>query len=217
MDLILFGPPGAGKGTQAKKLVGELGIPQISTGDILRDHARRGTELGQKAKPLMDAGKLVPDEIMIPLVDGRLREPDCAKGFILDGYPRTIPQGEAVDKSLGSLGRKIQLVISLEVPDLVIVERVSGRRSCPKDGSVYHVVTNPPKRTGFCDQCDTGLVQRDDDKAEKVEARLHAFHQQTAPLKALYQDRGLLRRIDGVGPPDGIFAEVRQAIAKAAK
>jgi adenylate kinase len=217
MDLILFGPPGAGKGTQAKKLVGELGIPQISTGDILRDHARRGTELGQKAKPLMDAGKLVPDDIMIPLVDGRLREPDCAKGFILDGYPRTIPQGEAVDKSLQSLGRKIDLVISLEVPDQVIVERVSGRRSCPKDGSVYHVVTNPPKRPGFCDQCDTGLVQRDDDKAEKVEARLNAFHQQTAPLKALYQDRGLLRRIDGVGSPDGIFAEIKQAIAKAAK
>ncbi|HYV48191.1 MAG TPA: adenylate kinase [Myxococcaceae bacterium] len=217
MDLILFGPPGAGKGTQAKKLVAELGIPQISTGDILRDHARRGTELGQKAKPLMDAGKLVPDEIMIPLVDTRLREPDCAKGFILDGYPRTIPQGEAVDKSLQSMGRKIGLVISLEVPDQVIVERVSGRRSCPKDGSVYHVVSNPPKRPGFCDQCDTGLVQRDDDKAEKVTARLQAFHQQTAPLKSLYQERGLLRRIDGVGSPDGIFAEVRQAIAKAGK
>jgi len=217
MDLILFGPPGAGKGTQAKKLVAELGVPQISTGDILRDHARRGTELGQKAKPLMDAGKLVPDEIMIPLVDTRLREPDCARGFILDGYPRTIPQGEAVDKSLQSMGRKIGLVVSLEVPDQVIVERVSGRRSCPKDGSVYHVVSNPPKRPGFCDQCDTGLLQRDDDKAEKVTARLQAFHQQTAPLKSLYQDRGLLRRIDGVGSPDGIFAEIRQAIAKAGK
>jgi len=217
MDLILFGPPGAGKGTQAKKLVAELRVPQISTGDILRDHARRGTELGLKAKPLMDAGKLVPDEIMIPLVDTRLREPDCAKGFILDGYPRTIPQGEAVDKTLQSLGRKISLVISLEVPDQVIVERVSGRRSCPKDGSVYHVVSNPSKRPGFCDQCDTGLVQRDDDKAEKVEARLNAFHQQTAPLKSLYQDRGLLRRIDGVGSPDGIFAEITQAIAKAGK
>jgi adenylate kinase len=217
MDLILFGPPGAGKGTQAKKLVAELGVPQVSTGDILRDHARRGTELGQKAKPLMDAGKLVPDEIMISLVDGRLREPDCAKGFILDGYPRTIPQGEAVDRTLQSMGRKIGLVISLEVPDQVIVERVSGRRSCPKDGSVYHVVSHPPQRPGFCDQCDTGLVQRDDDKAEKVQARLQAFHQQTAPLKSLYQDRGLLRRIDGVGSPDGIFAEIKQAIAKAAK
>jgi adenylate kinase len=217
MDLILFGPPGAGQGTQAKKLVGELGVPQVSTGDILRDHARRGTELGQKAKPLMDAGKLVPDEIMIPLVDGRLKEPDCAKGFILDGYPRTIPQGEAVDRSLQSMGRKIGLVISLEVPDQVIVERVSGRRSCPKDGSVYHVVSNPPKRPGFCDQCDSGLVQRDDDKAEKVTSRLQAFHQQTAPLKALYQDRGLLRRIEGVGSPDGIFAEIRLAIAKAGK
>src|SRR4051812_41556137 len=177
MDLILFGPPGAGKGTQAKKLVSELSIPQVSTGDILRDHARRGTELGQQAKPLMDAGKLVPDEIVIPLVDGRLREPDCQKGFTLDGYPRTIPQEEAVDRTLKSLGRKIDLVVSLEVPDQVIVERVSGRRSCPKDGSVYHVVSNPPRRPGFCDACDSGLVQRDDDKAEKVGQRLNAFHQ----------------------------------------
>jgi adenylate kinase len=216
MDLILFGPPGAGKGTQAKKLVGELGVPQISTGDILRDHARRGTDLGAKAKPLMDAGKLVPDEIMIPLVDGRLREPDCQKGFILDGYPRTIPQSEAVDRTLQSLERRIGLVVSLEVPDQVIVERVSGRRSCPKDGSVFHVVSNPPKRQGFCDACDTGLVQRDDDRPEKVQQRLQAFHQQTAPLKALYQERGLLRRIDGVGSPDGIFEVLKQTISKAA-
>jgi len=217
MDLILFGPPGAGKGTQAKKLVGELGVPQVSTGDILRDHARRGTPLGQKAKPLMDAGQLVPDDIMIPLVDDRLKQPDCQKGFILDGYPRTIPQSEAVDRSLQGMGRRIQLVISLEVPDQVIVERVSGRRSCPQDGSVYHVVSHPPKRPGFCDVCDAGLVQRDDDRPEKVQQRLQAFHQQTAPLKALYQQRGLLRKVDGVGSPDGIFAEIRQAIEKAAK
>jgi adenylate kinase len=217
MDLILFGPPGAGKGTQAKKLVSELGVPQISTGDILRDHARRGTELGQKAKPLMDAGKLVPDEIMIPLVDVRLREPDCQKGIILDGYPRTIQQSQAVDATLQALKRKIQLVISLEVPDQVIVERISGRRSCPQDGSVFHVVSNPPKRPGFCDVCNAGLVQRDDDRPEKVQQRLQAFHQQTAPLKALYQERGLLRRIDGVGSPDGIFAEIRQALARAGK
>ena len=217
MYLILFGPPGAGKGTQAKKLVSELGIPQISTGDILRDQARRGTEPGLKAKPLMDAGQLVPDEIVIPLVDGRLREPDCREGFILDGYPRTIPQSEAVDRSLRSMDRRIQVVISLEVPDQIIVDRVSGRRSCPKDGNVYHVVSNPPLRPGHCDACGGELLQRDDDRAEKVQRRLEAFHRQTAPLKALYEKQALLRRIDGVGPPDGILAEIRKVLEGVAK
>src|SRR5688572_23046033 len=142
--MILFGPPGAGKGTQAKRLQADLGVPQISTGDILRDAARSGTELGRKAKPLMDAGQLVPDDIVNGIVAERLQQPDTARGFILDGYPRTIPQAESVDAALARQGRKIDLVISLEVPDPVIVERVSGRRSCPKDGSVYHVVTSPP-------------------------------------------------------------------------
>lgn len=210
MNMILFGPPGAGKGTQAKRLQADLGVPQISTGDILREAARAGTELGRKAKPLMDAGQLVPDEIVNGIVAERIVKPDCAQGFILDGYPRTIPQAESVDAALAKLGRKIDLVISLEVPDQVIVERVSGRRSCPKDGSVYHVVSSPPKRLGFCDRCDTGLIQRDDDRPEKVQERLKAFHAQTAPLKSLYEQRGLLRRVDGVGSPDGIYAEIKK-------
>jgi adenylate kinase len=217
MKLILFGPPGAGKGTQAKKLVAALRSPQISTGDILRDHVRRGTELGQQAGPLMTAGQLVPDDIMITLVDDRLRQPDCRDGFILDGYPRTVPQSEAVDRVLRSLGEEIQLVISLEVPDRLIVERISGRRSCPADGNVYHMVSNPPARSGYCDVCGAGLIQRDDDKAEKVQGRLLAFHRQTAPLKILYEARGILRRVDGVGSPDGIFAEIQRLIGEATR
>jgi adenylate kinase len=211
MNLILFGPPGAGKGTQAKKLVADLGIPQVSTGDILRKAVDAGTDLGKKAGPLMAAGKLVPDEIVDGIVAERLAQPDCQKGFVLDGYPRTIPQAESVDRVLQKMGRKITAVISLEVPEEQIVERISGRRTCPKDDSVFHVVSNPPKRPGFCDKCDTGLVQRDDDKPEKVKARLVAFREQTAPVKALYQSRGLLRTINGVGSPEGIYAQVKKA------
>lgn len=212
-NLIFFGPPGAGKGTQAKKLVAELKVPHLSTGDILREAVRQGTPLGQQVKPLMDAGKLVPDELVIGIVEQRLAQPDAAKGFILDGFPRTIPQAEALDKALEKHGRKIDHVISLEVPEAELVERLSGRRSCPKCGAVYHVVATPPKAAGYCDNDNTPLIQREDDREDKVRERLRVYADQTSPLKAWYQKKGLLRPVEGVGAPDAIFAAIRAAIA----
>jgi adenylate kinase len=214
MNVILLGPPGAGKGTQAKKLMVDLQVPQVSTGDILRKAAADKTPLGLKAKPLMDSGQLVPDDLVVGIVKESLKDNSLAKGFILDGFPRTIAQAESLDAALKEQGRKVDAVIALNVPEEKLVERISGRRSCPVDGSVYHVYQNPPKRQGFCDKCNTGLIQRDDDKEEKVKQRLAAFNSQTAPLKAFYAQRGLLHEIDGVGSPDGIYAEVRKALGR---
>ncbi|MDQ3266137.1 MAG: adenylate kinase [Myxococcota bacterium] len=211
MNLILLGPPGAGKGTQAKKLFADYRIPQISTGDILREAIRNGTELGRKADPIMKAGGLVPDDLVVGIVQERLKASDCQQGFILDGFPRTIPQADALGQSLAALGKKIDAVISLEVPIEKVVERLSGRRSCPQDGSVFHVTDHPPKRSGYCDVCETGLIQRDDDHPDKVTQRLLAYEKMTSPLKAYYEQRGLLRRIDGVGSPEGIYAAIRGA------
>jgi len=212
MNLILLGPPGAGKGTQAKKLIAEYRIPQISTGDILREAIRQGTALGKLAGPLMKAGKLVPDEVVVGLVEERLRQKDCEKGFILDGFPRTIPQADALGRTLQKDGLRVDAVISLEVPEERLVERLTGRRSCPKDGNVYHLVDRPPKRSGFCDACGTALVQRDDDREDRIRARLVEYAALTQPLKAYYEEKGLLRRVDGVGSPDGIFAAIRKAV-----
>lgn len=212
MNLIFFGPPGAGKGTQAKRLVSDLGVPHLSTGDILREAVRQGTPLGQQAKPLMEAGKLVPDDLVIGLVEERLTQPDAQKGFILDGFPRTIPQAEALEAALSKAGRRVDHVISLEVPNEELVERLSGRRSCPKDGSVYHVVSSPPRKEGYCDACGTGLIQRADDQEDKVRNRLRVYEDQTSPLKAWYQKRGLLRAVQGVGAPDAIYADIRRAL-----
>ena len=212
MNLILLGPPNAGKGTQAKKLYADFSIPQISTGDILRKAVREGTELGKLAKPLMDSGAYVPDELVIGIVEQRLKEPDCTKGFVLDGFPRTTPQAEALERMLAKLGKKLDAVVSLEVPHEKLIERGSGRRSCPTCGSVYHVVQTPPKRAGFCDKDDTGLVQREDDKAEVIERRLKKYDAETAPLKQFYAQRGLLKSIDGVGPQEGIYEELKKAL-----
>jgi adenylate kinase len=208
MRLILFGAPGAGKGTQAKRLEERLSIPQLSTGDMLRAEVRAGTALGKQAGELMQAGKLVPDEIVIGMIVERIKRPDCEKGFLLDGFPRTVPQGEALDRMLEGSGQKIDLVIGIEVPDSIIVNRIVLRRSCPKDGSVYHLETMPPKQAGVCDLCGTALVQRPDDNEEAVKERLSKFHRDTAPLKTLYGPRGLLKTVDGTRSPDEVTAAI---------
>ena len=212
MNLILLGPPGAGKGTQAKRLVADHQIPQVSTGDILREAARQGTALGKKAKPLMDAGALVPDEIVIGIIEERLQAPDAQKGFVLDGFPRTVPQAEALERMLAASGKSIDKVLSIEVPEEKIVERISGRRSCPKDGAVYHVVHSPPQRAGFCDLCATGLIQRDDDKPERVVERNKQYWQKTAPLIDFYRRKGLLVTISGVGSAEGVYSQIEKAV-----
>ena len=214
MNLVFLGPPGAGKGTQAKKLLEEFGMPQISTGDILRDAVRRGTDLGKKAKPLMEAGKLVPDDLVVGIAMEHLRQIDPARGFILDGFPRTIPQAVALDSALKKSGEKIDAATSLRVPEETLVERLSGRRSCPKDGSVYHVSQNPSKREGLCDKCGSSLLQREDDKPEKVRERLAVYARQTAPLEAYYDKQGLLRVINGVGSPEDIYAQIKKILAR---
>ena len=212
MNLVLLGPPGAGKGTQAKRLAARFGIPQVSTGDILRKAVKDGTELGKQAGPIMAAGKLVPDDLVVGIVRERLLQPDAGAGFILDGFPRTIPQAEKLEQALASFKRKLDAVISLEVPIDTLVERISGRRSCPRDGSVYHVVQNPPRREGFCDLCGASLVQREDDKPEAVRTRMEAYAADTAPLRDFYARRGLLKVVDGVGAPEAIEAAVVAAL-----
>lgn len=193
MMLILLGAPGAGKGTQAEQICQRLHIPAISTGNILREALKSGTELGLKAKSFMDAGNLVPDDVVIDMLKERISEPDCKDGFILDGFPRTIPQAEALD----AMGVSIDRVIDIEVPDEKIVTRMSGRRVCEKCGASYHLVYNPPKVEGVCDKCAGALVQRKDDNAETVRDRLTVYHNQTEPLKSHYAAQGKLFQVDG--------------------
>jgi adenylate kinase len=214
MNLILLGPPGAGKGTQAKLLLEKYKLPQISTGDILREAIRQETALGKQAAPLLATGKLVPDEIVIGIIDERLKRDDCKGGFVLDGFPRTIPQAEALEAQLTKAGKKIDKVISLEVDDAAIVGRMGGRRSCPADGSVFHLTNSPPKTAGKCDKCGTALVQREDDVPEKVQHRLTVYAEMTAPLKVFYGKRNLLQKIDGMGTSDAVFKSIVAALGK---
>lgn len=216
MRVILFGPPGAGKGTQAKRLEEMLGVPQLSTGDMLRAAKRAGTPLGKRAAEFMDGGKLVPDDVVIGLIDERTKDADCANGFLLDGFPRTIPQADALGAMLKNGGQSIDHVVSIEVPDDDIVVRLSARRSCAKCGAVYHLVNVPPKVADTCDACGTkGLVQRDDDVESAIRVRLKAFHDQTAPLKNAYASQGLLRTVDGTRAPDDVARLIAGALGRA--
>ena len=214
MNLIFLGPPGAGKGTQSKRLNAQYRLPQVSTGDILRAAMRDGTELGKKVTPMMDRGQLVPDLLVIGIIENRLKQPDCQAGFLLDGFPRTIPQAEALEAMLAKAGKKLDKVISLEVPQDLIIARMTGRRSCPKDGSVFHLTQNPPKVAGRCDACGGPLILREDDSPEKVQRRQVEYAEMTAPLKEFYARRSLLARVNGVGTPDAIFAEIQKALGR---
>jgi adenylate kinase len=212
--LILLGPPGAGKGTQAKLLASALSIPHISTGDMFRDHKARGTEIGRKVQAIMDSGGLVTDDITNAMVDERLARADVMGGCILDGYPRTVGQAEHLDGLLARLGRTVGRALSYEVSEQALVDRIGGRRSCPACGAVYHLVQNPPRRVGVCDQDGTGLVQREDDKPENVRRRMQEYAAKTAPLKAYYAGRGLVVELDGLGAPDAILAETRRRLGR---
>lgn len=208
MKLILLGPPGAGKGTQAAQLVESFGIPQISTGDMLRAAVRDETPMGLRAKEAMDAGALVTDEIVVGIVRERLQQADCEKGFILDGFPRTLPQADALKLTLSDLGKNLDVVVSLQVEVDALVERLTGRRACRSCSRGFHVRFDPPSRNGVCDSCGGELFQRDDDKEETIRTRMEVYHQQTAPLEDYYRQSGLLRSVDGMAP----IAEVQQQI-----
>ncbi len=206
MRLVFFGAPGVGKGTQAQRLAAQEKIPQVSTGEILRESVKHGTPLGLQAKGYMDSGKLVPDEVVIGLVREKLTSSECARGYILDGFPRTVAQAEALDRMFKETDTPgLDHVVSFDVPNEEIVHRLSGRRSCPKCQTVYHIEHDPPKREGVCNKCSGALVQRADDKPETVLARLKVFDQQTSPLVEYYQKRGLLRRVDATVPIEQVY------------
>lgn len=214
MRIVLLGGPGSGKGTQAKKLIDKLNVPQISTGDIFRAALKEGTPMGLKAKTFMDKGELVPDDVVIGVVEERLTKPDLDKGYMLDGFPRTLAQAEALDKILVGQGKSIDHAILVDVPDEELVKRLSGRRTCRNSacGKMFHVIFNPSKKEGVCDACGSELYQRDDDSELTIRERLTVYNNQTAPLVDYYEKKGLLRKVQGVGPIGEIFAAIEKVL-----
>ena len=205
MKIIMLGAPGAGKGTQAKMIADKYSVPHISTGDIFRANIKNGTELGMEAKKYMDQGLLVPDELTVKILLDRVAQEDCQKGYVLDGFPRTIPQAEVLDGELTKLGEKIDYAIDVNVPDENIINRMSGRRACLACGATYHITHVPPKQEGICDRCGKELVLRDDDKPETVKNRLEIYHEQTQPLIDFYTEKGVLKTVDGTVPMNEVF------------
>ncbi len=213
LNLILFGPPGAGKGTQAERLRGDFPLAYIATGDMLRQNVKDQTELGTKAKEYMDNGDLVPDDLIVAMAAHRLDQADAQDGFILDGFPRTLDQARALDDQLSQMGRQVTAVLLIDVPDEEVIRRLSGRRVCVKAGHNYHVEFDPPKHDDVCDQDGSRLIQRDDDQPEVIKNRLRVYHQKTKPLVDFYDERGLLRRIDGTREPADVHGHIRAVIA----
>ena len=208
MKIIMLGAPGAGKGTQAKQIADKYSIPHISTGDIFRANLKAGTELGKKAKEYMDQGLLVPDELTCDLVMDRIGQDDCKNGFVLDGFPRTIPQAQALDAALAKINEKMDYAIDVDVPDENIVNRMSGRRACLNCGATYHIVSIPTKVEGICDRCGNKLVLRDDDQPETVKKRLDVYHEQTQPLIDYYKEQNILKTVDGTQPMENVFGAI---------
>ena len=213
LNLVLLGPPGSGKGTQGERLNADLHLPYYATGDILRGAVRDETELGKSAKEYMDAGDLVPDELIVGIIAERIDSEEARQGFILDGFPRTTPQAEALDAKLGELGRGVSAVLLISVSDDEVVRRLGGRRTCEAEGHVYHVEFNPPKGEGVCDIDGSPLIVRDDDKPEVIRKRLATYHEKTEPLVAYYEAKGVLERVDGAREPDQVTAELRDLLA----
>lgn len=212
MKIIMLGAPGAGKGTQAKMIAEKYGVPHVSTGDIFRANIKNGTELGMEAKKYMDQGLLVPDELTVRILLDRVAQDDCKNGYVLDGFPRTIPQAEVLDEALAKINDKIDYAINVEVPDENIVRRMSGRRACLACGATYHVEHIPPQKEGICDACGKELVLRDDDKAETVRNRLDVYHKQTQPLIEFYGAKGILHSVDGTVDMKDVFAAITEIL-----